>query len=534
MAPKIVRSVSQSVALVLLSSSIVSAQGPGLVDAVRQGDVRRARILVQKGADVAAVEPDGTTALHWAAHRGDATLVDLLLAAGANPVAANRYQVTPLSLAAENGNAAVIERLLKAGANANASLPGGETALMTAARTGRAEAVKVLLAHGADVNARETFRGQTALMWAAAQGHAAAIKALIEAGADVRARSHGPAVRAPRTEELDRTYAARDIRRKDRDYRRKDRIDALTPLLFAVQLGRIDAARALLDGGADVTESLEDGTSPLMLALANKHWELASLLLDRGSNPNETTKGWTPLHQVARSRTLNTGEFPQANETGRMSSVDLARKLLTLGAKVDATMVPASMNDGYSGGFDRRGATPLLLASHGADHEMMRLLIEHGADPQRRSRLNSSILMLAAGVEIGQLGATGGTNEDALIAVRYAIDVGLDVNATNDLSQTALHGAAGERGSNELVELLVAHGARLDAKDSSGCTPIRLAQGDRHACGLSARSPRPATFALLHRIMTERGVPIEIRRDEELYGFEFGTPAKSDDRVAPR
>lgn len=528
------REAFQACAAVLLASSVVSAQGSasaqgaGLVEAVKQGDVQRSRRLLQQGANPSAGQPDGTTALHWAAQRGDVALVDVLLAARANPAAANRFQVTPLSLAAENGNAVVIERLLKAGATANASLPGGETALMTAARTGRADAVKVLLAHGADVNARETARGQTALMWAAAQGHASAIKALIEAGADVRARSHGPVIKAPRGDEVDKIYAGRDIRRKDRDYRRKDRIDAMTPLMFAVQLGRIDAARALLDGGADLAERLEDGTSPLMLALANQHWELASLLLDRGAGPHDTSRGWSPLHQIVRARTLNTGEFPRPVETGRLSSLDLAKKLLALGAAADAEMVPASFDDGYSGGLDRRGATPLVLAAHGADHEMMRLLVEHGADVQRTSKAHSSILMLASGVEIGQLGSTGGTNEDALVAVQFAIGIGLDVNAANSNGMTALHGAAGERGSNELVELLVKHGARLDAKDRSGCTPIRLAQGDRAACGLTARSPRPATFALLQRIMTERGVPLEIRSDEQMYEFGFAK-AKSDD-----
>ena len=96
----------------------------------------------QKRADVNATQPDGTTALHWAAYHDDLDLVNRLLAAGANVRAANRYGVTPLSLACTNGNAAMIARFLDAGADANASLPGGETMLMTAARTGKVDAVR--------------------------------------------------------------------------------------------------------------------------------------------------------------------------------------------------------------------------------------------------------------------------------------------------------------------------------------------------------------------------------------------------------
>ena len=75
--------------LVCASPDVAGAQ-VSLVDAVKAVDKATVRTLLAQRVDVNASEPDGTTALHWAANRDDAELVDLLLRAGANAKAANR------------------------------------------------------------------------------------------------------------------------------------------------------------------------------------------------------------------------------------------------------------------------------------------------------------------------------------------------------------------------------------------------------------------------------------------------------------
>jgi ankyrin repeat protein len=473
-----------------------------LIRAVQDGDVGAVRRLLEGRADVNEAAVDGTTALHWAVQGEHAEVVDLLLAAGARASAANRYGVTPLTIACTTGHAAIVGRLLRAGAHPRTRLPGGETALMTASRTGRSDVVRALLAAGADVNAREETRGQTALMWAAAEGHADVIRLLVEAGADLRARSHGPQPPAGASRAHESRPGVNSA--VSRDYRRFGRVDEYSPLLFAVRAGHLDAVRALLDLGAGVNEPAADGTSAVVVAALNAHWELGALLLERGADPDASAQGWTALHQVARTRTLNIGQYPHPVATGRLSGLDLARRLLDHGADVNARQ-QKDFADGYRNRMNRIGATPLLLAAKGADAAMMRLLASRGADPQLTNADGVTILMAAAGVDMVYVNEDSGTNDDALEAVTVALELGVEVNAASRKGDTALHGAAG-RGANPIVRLLVERGARLDAANAQGWTPLNVANGE---ADLITFQRRPETVELFRELMTARGLPVD-------------------------
>ena len=496
-----------SLACMGAGAAAASTREMPLIEAVKRSDTALISTLLKKG-NVNAPEVDGSTALHWAAQANDLATVDLLIRAGADAKIANRYGVTPLYLACMNGSAEVVRRLLDAGADANAAMPGNETALMTAARTGDPETVKALLAHGADPNAREANRSQTALMWAAVEGNAAAVKVLTEGGADIHAVSAGP------------KYVEQG-RSQDGfvNYSRKGRIDKLTPLLFAVRAGHIDAVRALLDAGASVNETVPDyGASALVVAIINAHWELASVLLDRGADPNAAAVGWTALHQLTRSRTLSMGQFPPPIATGSISSLQLAAKLLEHGADINARMTASNMKDSYRTVFNRVGATPLLMAAKGADTEMITFLATHGADVKATTKQGSNALMLAAGVELQYPDEDGGTGPMALEAVKATMGFGLDVNALNTAGDTALHGAA-YRGWNPIVELLVAKGAKLDVANKKGQTPLSIADGDRVA---GSPQRRPWTIELLVKMMTDQGLTVPPLRDKDTI-YDFGT-----------
>ncbi|PYS53077.1 MAG: hypothetical protein DMG13_13975 [Acidobacteria bacterium] len=449
-------------------AEIRSAAAVKLVDAVKKQDKTALRALLEQRVEVNAAEPDGTTALHWAAYMDDPATVDLLIRAGANVKAANRHGVTPLSLAALNGSAAVLEMLLNAGADPNAALIEGETALMTAARTGKVDAVNMLLAHKADVNARETTRGQTALMWAAAEGHAGIVQALTGRGADVRARSTG----------------------------------GLTALLFTVREGRIDAVRALLKAGADVNETImrpsaitrtsipgyglgqrpQGSTSALVLAVGSAHYELASVLLDAGADPNASAQGWTALHQVTWVRRSGQGDNnPPPQGSGNMNSLELIAKLVAHGANVNARMTAKA--DMGTTEVNNIGATPLLLAARTTDVELIRLLLKLGADPLLPNEDNTTALMAAAGVGTYSPGEDAGTESEALEAVRLLWELGADVNTVNKAGDTPMHGAA-YKFFPSVVRFLAEKGARIDIwnqKNKFGFTPLAIAEGVQRA-----------------------------------------------------
>jgi len=131
----------------------------------------------------------------------------------------------------------------------------------------------------------------------------------------------------------------------------------------------------------------------------------------------------------------------------------------------------------------------------------MKLLVQHGADPNLPTLAGTTPLMAAAGVN-WTVGQTYTESVQARIdAVSLCLELGADVNATNSMGLTALLGAV-NRGSNDIVELLVKRGARLDITDKEGRTPLRWAEGVFLAS--VGAELKPATIALLKRLMAEQ------------------------------
>jgi ankyrin repeat protein len=430
-----------------------------LVEAAKKADTAAVHSLLAQGVNVDTPYGDGTTALHWAAYRNDVDMVDLLLARRASVNAANDDGATPLWVACSNDNTAVIERLLRAGANPNLGLPSGETPLMTVSRTGNLRAVTLLIGHGADVDARENRRGQNALMWATSQRHADVVRALAAAGADLHGRSRvwkevvnvgGDGNVFLTTDTLENPPDPVEFEQ-----------GGYTPLMFAARQGEIESAQALLEAGANVNDTSHAGVSALVLAIHSGHAGFAAFLLERGADPNAARAGYAPLH-VAVLR----------------GNLDLVKALLARGARPNEPIAKPTSVRRASQDFALTNpvieATPFWLAAAFREVEIMRILAEAGADPLRTVRNEATALLAAVGGYSG-LGYRGrSTRETSVLdAARLAVELGVDVNAANVAGDTALHLAA-TAGFDAVVQFLADRGARLEAKNRKGETPLAL------------------------------------------------------------
>lgn len=442
--------------------------------------------------DANVPDADGTTPLAWAVYNDDLPSVQRLLHSGADPNIANRYGVTPLSLAATNRDVAMTEALLKAGANPNAALPSGITVLMTAARTGNPDIVRLLLEHGADVNAKGTEYGETALVWAAEENHAAAAQVLIAHGADVNARS---------------TELKRD---KDR-FGLEGVLTILphgywTPLMYAARQGSLDTAKTLVDASANLNLTDPDGTTALILAIINGHFDTAAMLTGRGADPNITDEaGMAALYAAVDVHTL--GEVfghPTHPTSDKLSALDLMKILLDHGANPNAKLKTPTLQRAHTPGEPslNAGSTPLMRAAKNGDSEAMRLLLKYGADPNAYQKEHDTPLMFAAGLGRGTGAFTKdyATEAELLEAVKVLVAAGADVNAVNDTGETPLH--YGAQASDDIVRFLAAHGAKLDAKDSKGRTPVEMALGvGLHGHAGGPPNVRKETADLIRQLM---------------------------------
>jgi uncharacterized protein len=480
-----------------MASAAYAADAVPLVEAARRGDAATVRALLRRQpASVNVAAADGMTALHYAVRANDFALAQALLRAKANARAASRYGVTPLALAAENGSAEMIELLVKAGAEINAQESDGQTPLMIAARTGSAPAIKALVGHGATVKVQDGWMGETPLSWAAAENHADAVRALLELGADANARSK--TLSFPEFRWVTSGMVSTALPR-----------GGWTPLMHAARQGAFDGARALADGGADLNIKDPDGTTALVVAIINAHYDLAAMLLEKGADPNiADTSGMAAVYALVDMNTLaNMQGRPQPKLLSKIAPDTLLQLLIKKGGNPNARLLRPTIGR-YHGSGDAslgEGSTPLLRAAKAVDLEMMKVLLENGADAALTKKDRTTALIMVAGGQPRVPDPDGGRT---IAAMQMLLAKGVDVDAFSTTGQTAIHAAAG-RGVDPIVKFLAEKGATLNLPDKQGRTPLDVALGV--GSGQNARAGRPfsltvreSTATLLRELMAQK------------------------------
>ena len=535
-------------------------------------------VLLKAGANPKAANREGATPLWIASVNSHPGILMSLLGAGADPNEKLPLGRTPLMLAARTGNVSAMKVLIDKGANVNAKEDEkGTTPIMWAADEGHAEAIKFLIEKGADFKARsapvERSRGPAlgkandprkqvaaqaaaqaagldagdlnvarALAAGATTGQAAA-QGRGGAGAAGRAaggrggagngrggagRGAGAAAGAPAQAGAaddsgpNGTFDAADVAdagaqvfgRRGAPVKDGGEIPAL---VFAARANSLDAVKVLLEAGADVNQTSGYGWSPLLVATQNRYYKLGAYLLDHGADVNLTNKGgWTPLYLATDNRNIENGDYPVRR--GDMDHLDYIKLLIAKGANVnhrikDSTQTRTVFTNQW---LDENGATAFLRASQSGDIELMKLLLEKGADPKIATELNVTALQVAAGIGWVEGITYEWSPEATTEAVKMLLKLGIDPNIQADTGRTAMHGAA-HKGRPDVVQALFDAGAKMDIRDygntdnRGGKLAVHTWQAIDYADGLvrvgvQSAIAHPETAALMRKLMIQAGL----------------------------
>lgn len=516
-----------------------------LMLAARNGNPDAITLLIAAGANVNAREPlRGTTALMWAVEQRHPAAVAALLdgkadfklrSAGAGlprNYVANRVNTATVEAAAKRFAAAAAAgrtyeeqlalesggqrgtngRLVPAAGAAAAAAQGGNNANVQALAR---ELIQQATANRVDPQTLlRSFRDRAIAAGVDLDALAAAVEQLSAAAPAATGGQSGqrPASAAPPEDDDDSIIFAGLVGSGG---------GALTALVLAAREGDIESTKLLLAAGADANQVTEYGWTPLLTAANNRHYRLAQYLIEHGADINLANKGgWTPLYLATDNRNIEGGDFPVPKPD--IDHLQFIKFLLEHGANPnlrvkDNTLTRTIFTMQW---FFESGATPFIRASQSGDTELMKLLLAHGADPKIKTDYQDSALTVAAGIGWVEGVTYEHSAKENVEAVRMLLDLGLDPNGANQDGRTPLMGAA-LKGRNEVVQLLVDRGAKLDQRDrGSRDTDKAGSQLAGHTwqavdyadglvrTGVQSAVARPETGAFIRKLMTDRGMPV--------------------------
>jgi ankyrin repeat protein/tetratricopeptide (TPR) repeat protein len=468
--------------------------------AVNLGFLSIAKILLDGGANIEGKSYETDTfapPLYVAARNGRSEIAELLLARGADIEGKDTSAgYTPLSIAAHAGDRDIVKILLDHKADVNATDDTLRTPLHLAADAGEGDIVNMLLDHKADVNATDdTLR--TPLHLAVLAGDEGIVKMLVEHGANVGAQS----------DELN------------------------TPLLRACYVGSRDIVKILLKHKADVKSRNEDSVTPLHVACKEGYADIVHMLLGRGAEVDALAVGMTPLyaaasmgHEEVVQILLEHNAGTQFEAPGSLTALEAAVK--EGHEKVIKAILDHEAGKGSVGDESEDLSTSLLSASKAGALMIIQKLLRSGADIEARGSRSSTPLITAA-------------SRGYLEVVSLLLKNGAKIDAKQEDGRTALYFAA-RRGYDTVVQELIEHGAhpecapedkrKLRSSRTPLCAASRYGHGqvvwlllaiDAKIEAADADGSRPLHFAAINghlsvvMLLVTQGAKIEVRNNNE-------------------
>ncbi|KAH8863464.1 Ankyrin-3 [Schistosoma japonicum] len=402
--------------------------------ACKKQKIRVIELLLQYGAQINMTTESGLSPLHVAAFIGGPEIVQLLLQRGAHVNQATMRCETALHLAVRNRQVDVAETLIYHGASVNAKARDEQTPLHVACLTGTPGLISVLLSCKANPNlpARD---GYTALHIAAKEGRHDLLGQLLEAGADLNARTKKGFTPLHLAAKRGQVKVAKQLIQAQPKSVNAIGQNDLTPLHIATHYNRLPVVQLLLDYDAQVDCRAGNGYTALHMAAKQNHLDIATLLLAHESDQvqianSSSRSGFTPLHLAAQeghtdvvSLLLQHGADPNHQSKNGLAPLHLAAQedhvsvaqiLISAGAEISP--------------LTRAGYSPLHTACHFGQVNMVRYLLDlpNAPDINQRTQMGFTPLHLAAQQCHSQV-------------VRLLLEMGADSNIRNQQGLTPAH-----------------------------------------------------------------------------------------------
>ena len=258
--------------------------------------------------------------------------------------------------------------------------------------------------------------------------------------------------------------------------------------MFAAQQGDADSARILLRAGAKPNDAQpKTGLTPLMIASAMGQREgRGRCCSTMAPIPTSWMRTATPRCTASCGIPITESTWPRKTQI-----LTIVKSLLKHGANPnvrlnqDKEKAAEEIKNGNVAIYGKRtavtvdeiilqGATPLFLAAEVNNLDVIKALVEAGADPLIATERGTTPLMMAAGAGTDvQRERAPEERATAVETAKFLVEHGADVNAAGQYGWTALHAAA-YQGLNDVIEYLVSKGAKIDQKDEFGQTPLSI------------------------------------------------------------